>query len=79
MKIISEREPERKRCKNCNSTYDLEAGDVTAHIDILCGNPTSNDLLAKWECPVCKFTTSAWMYDLPGEWRAPAKKKGGIL
>lgn len=75
MKIIEKRPRHRERCKNCNSVYDLEKGDV------FCRETRDSDGIYKlaypyvmlWDCPVCKHPHMAPYTDFPLEW-SPSMK-----
>ncbi len=71
MKIIQERPGFEVRCRQCNSVYLIEHGDVIAKEDILLGkiNDGAPDLVACWDCPVCGNQNGKWLYELPAEWR----------
>lgn len=81
MKIVHERPGVTVICQYCNSVYLIEASDIHAKVDILCGevNKGAPDFSAFWCCPVCGKSAGKWLYELPAEWRDGIKKRSNLF
>lgn len=72
MKLLEEKPGVKITCHGCTSVFSIDETDVTARIDVICGqvNTGAPDLTAELpDCPVCGTRNSRWLYELPGQWR----------